>query len=166
MVYLRFATHRGPDTDTGDDKIRPIAERPKGITYGPRGGVIHPYETIAEKRSDGTLFPDTRDKDVGPVVIYDPKNQDFKYEEGKTSQPLSTCTASAIEELYKKGAKLHDNFFSAKQKEFVRNVLRNEDREIYDKIFNNKRGRPATKTNWNAANSDMQRILDAFRRAK
>lgn len=138
---------QGPDTDTGEAKIRPIAERPKGNTYGPRGGVIPPYTTTAELKSDGLLFPDTRDKDSGPVNIYDPKNQDFNYVEGETSQPLANCTASAIEELHKKGAKLHDYFFSAKQKGFFCNVLRHEDREIYDKIFTNKRGRPATKTN-------------------
>ena len=156
----------GPDTDTGETKIRPVAERPKDITYGPRGGVIHPYATLAEQESDGTWSPDTREECIGPIRIYDSKNQDFDYKEVESNQPLAGSTASSIEEQNKRGTKLHDYYFNAKQKEFFCNVLRHEDREMYDKIFTNKRGKPATKTNWNAANSDMQRILDAFRRAR
>ena len=44
---------QGPNTETGGTKIRPIAERPTDITFGPRGGIIPPFRTLAEIQSDG-----------------------------------------------------------------------------------------------------------------
>lgn len=74
-------------------------------------------------------------------------NQKFEYKEGETNQPLANSTATSMEELYKKGNVLHDYYFNAKQKGFFSNVLRHQDREMYDKIFTNKRGKPAKKPN-------------------
>lgn len=135
----------GPDTETDAPMIRPIAERPTRITYDSKGKAIHPYATRAEMEWDGDISPNARDKDIGPIRVYDPNNQNFVYREGETNQPLAKSTATSLEDLHKKGIKLHDDTFDTKQKGFFRNVLHDEDREMYDKIYTTKRGKPATK---------------------
>jgi hypothetical protein len=60
---------------------------------------------------------------------------------------LASSLAEAMAHQTTLGTKLHDYYLNAKQKGFFCNVLRNQDREMYDKIFTNKRGGPATKPN-------------------
>lgn len=123
-------------------KIRPKAERSTDFTKG-----SHTYETLAEKEWDGTIPPDARDRNIGPLRVYDPMNQNFNYRVGGTNQPLAESTASSLEDLRKKGFRLHEHTLDTRQKGFVRNVLQHEDQEMYDKIYTNKRGRPLTNPN-------------------
>ena len=146
MAISDICNPPGPDTES-DVKIRPIAERPTKITYDSKNKPIHPYETTAEKKWDAASPPDTRNKDVGRLPIYDPKNQNFDYKQGETNQPLAGSTATSLEDLRKKGFRLHEYALDAKQNEYFRKFLQHEDRETYDKIYTNKRGRPLAKPN-------------------
>lgn len=135
--------------------------------FGPRGGWIPPSWTPAGNTTGtgGTLQPDTRQESIGEVQVFDRTGQDYDYKLGGTNQPLASSIADSIDHQTTLGSIIHDYYFNDKQKRFVSNVLWNEDRGMYDRIFTNKRGNPATRHDWKAANSDINRVTSALRRA-
>ncbi len=156
-------------TDTGANPTdTPGKPDTTGFRYGPRGGRIHPSWTPAGNTTGlgGTLQPDTRQTGVGEIKVYDNNNQGFVYKTQETNQPLATNLANVIDHQSNLGTKLHPYYFNDKQQGFFFDLLRHEYRDIYDKIFTNGRGKPTTKPNWDAANSDIKRISDAFKKAK
>lgn len=100
----------------------------------------------------------------GHIMVYDVNNQDFKYNENGTNQPLASAFANVIDHQARLGTVFSRFFFSDKQQEFFFALLRHQAPHIYDEFHLDKHLNLTDKHNWYVKN--RKEITDVFRNAK